>query len=65
MGAEMYIEKIKEILQKQLTHDEKVFVFGSSVENEKFGDVDLAVVSAQLVAEAEPTSGHEVMQSQQ
>jgi len=51
MVAEIYIEKIKEILQKQLTHDEKVFIFGSSVENEKFGDVDLAVVSPQLVAE--------------
>lgn len=51
MVTEIYINKIKEILQKHLKHNEKVFIFGSSVENEKFGDVDLAVVSEQAVEE--------------
>ena len=49
MISEIYVSKIKEILQKHLNLNEKVFVFGSSVENEKFGDVDLAIVSEQAV----------------
>ncbi|MEI7891420.1 MAG: nucleotidyltransferase domain-containing protein [bacterium] len=51
MVTEIYINRIKEILQKHLNSNEKVFVFGSSVENEKFGDVDLAVFSEQAVDE--------------
>jgi hypothetical protein len=49
MVDENYIVKIKEIVEKHLTGREKVFIFGSSVENEKFGDVDLAIVSEQAV----------------
>jgi predicted nucleotidyltransferase len=51
MVTGIYVDRIKEVLQKHLTHNEKVFIFGSSVESEKFGDVDLAVVSGQLVDE--------------
>ncbi|HAS00224.1 MAG: Nucleotidyltransferase [Candidatus Moranbacteria bacterium GW2011_GWC2_37_73] len=51
MVTEIYINRIKEILQKHLTNNEKVFIFGSSVDGEKFGDVDLAVVSEQSVDE--------------
>lgn len=42
---EKYIARIREILGKHLKKGDRVFIFGSSVENEKFGDVDLAVVS--------------------
>ena len=51
MISEIYVNRIKEVLQKHLHLNEKVFIFGSSVENEKFGDVDLAVVSDQTVDE--------------
>jgi hypothetical protein len=51
MVDEDYIIRIKKILEKHLTYNEKVFIFGSSVENEKFGDVDLAIVSEQIVDE--------------
>ncbi len=45
MVNEKYIVRIKEILEKHLVAGERVFVFGSSVDQEKFGDVDLAIVS--------------------
>ncbi|EKD58679.1 MAG: hypothetical protein ACD_56C00073G0008 [uncultured bacterium] len=51
MVDEKYIIRIREILEKHLTYNEKVFIFGSSVENEKFGDVDLAIVSQRIVDE--------------
>ncbi len=51
MVDEKYVIRIREILEKHLTDNEKVFIFGSSVENEKFGDVDLAIVSQRIVGE--------------
>lgn len=45
MIEEKYIRKIKKILENHLEEKDRVFVFGSSVEGEKFADVDLAVVS--------------------
>lgn len=44
-----YIDKIKKIFEKHLSNGERVFVFGSSVSSEKFGDIDLAIVSEQAV----------------
>jgi len=51
MVKEIYVDRVREILKKHLTGGERAFIFGSSVENEKFGDVDLAVVSEQAVDE--------------
>lgn len=51
MIQERYIEKIKEIVQKYLHEGDKVFIFGSSVDSEKFGDVDLAIASEQTMDE--------------
>jgi len=45
MIDEKYIIRIREILQKHLAKDERIFVFGSSVESEHFGDIDLAIIS--------------------
>jgi predicted nucleotidyltransferase len=49
MLKQEYTERIKKILKKQLTKGEKVFIFGSSVSSERFGDVDLAIVSEQAM----------------
>ncbi len=45
MIEERYFVKIKEIFKERLEKDDRVFVFGSSVENAKFNDVDVAIVS--------------------
>ncbi len=45
MLEEKYIIRIREIFEKYLQPKDRLFVFGSSVEEEKFGDVDLAIVS--------------------
>jgi len=52
MVSEKYIDRISAIMKKHLTQGEKVFIFGSSVDSERFGDVDLAVVSEQPVDSA-------------
>lgn len=48
MLEESYILKIKEILRKHLVDGDRALIFGSSVENEKFGDVDLGIISDNL-----------------
>ncbi len=45
MIAEKYLAKIKEILEKHLQSGDRVFIFGSSVDSDNFGDIDLAIVS--------------------
>jgi len=46
-----YLEMVKKILQKNLTTDVKVFVFGSRATEKvkKFSDLDLALFSAQKI----------------
>jgi len=45
MIKDQYILKIKEIAKNHLKDSGRVFVFGSSVESDRFNDVDLAVIS--------------------
>lgn len=40
-----YISKIAEIVKPRIGKNDRVFIFGSSVDQERFTDVDLGVVS--------------------
>lgn len=39
---------IKQIISKHLPEDAKIFVFGSSIKSDKFGDIDVGVKGKKL-----------------
>ncbi len=43
-----YLEKIKEIINKYTKNKERFFVFGSSVTENKFSDIDLGFVDGKI-----------------
>ncbi len=45
MISKKYISEITEIVKKHVEKNGGVFIFGSSVIQDKFGDVDLGVIS--------------------
>ncbi|MBU1118845.1 nucleotidyltransferase domain-containing protein [Patescibacteria group bacterium] len=49
MIKEIYQNRIKEIVTKNLPKEAKVFVFGSSVMEDHFSDVDIGIVSKEKI----------------
>lgn len=45
MISEKYISEITKIVKMHIGEKDRVFIFGSSVDQERFADVDLGVVS--------------------
>lgn len=48
MIAKRYLNKIRDIIVNSLGEKAKVFVFGSSIRNDKFNDVDIGVLNTKI-----------------